>query len=82
MRRVEEKGVELAPALVNGARGIVDLELTYEIQRYVFGRASENLRRLRDDRQVAKAVEMLHQARTVPELLALAEKEAVPSHME
>ena len=67
--------------LVTGASGIIDLEMTYEIQRYVFGRGSENLRRLRDDRQVARAVEMLGQARTVPDLLALAEKENPPSHM-
>jgi carboxyl-terminal processing protease len=81
IRRLEDKGVELAPALVTGASGIIDLEMTYEIQRYVFGRGSENLRRLRDDRQVARAVEMLGQARTVPDLLALAEKENPPSHM-
>ena len=82
IRRLEEKGVELAPGLVDRAKGIIDLEMTYEIQRYVFGRGSENLRRLRDDRQVAKAVEMLREARTVPELLALARKETPPSNMD
>ena len=66
---------------MDGATGIIDLEMTYEIQRYVFGRGSENLRRLRDDRQVAKAVRMLREARTVPELLALAQKENPPSNM-
>ncbi len=82
IRRLQEKGVELAPGLVDRAKGIIDLEMTYEIQRYVFGRGSENLRRLRDDRQVAKAVEMLREARTVPELLALAQKETPPSNMD
>ena len=82
IRRLEEKGVELAPGLVDRAKGIIDLEMTYGIQHYVFGRGSENLRRLRDDRQVAKAVEMLREARTVPELLALARKETPPSNMD
>lgn len=81
VRRLEEKGVELDPDLVAGASGLIDVEMTYEIQRYVFGRGSENMRRLRDDRQVARAVEMLGQARTVPELLALAEKESRSSNM-
>ena len=81
IRRLEEKGVELDSDLVTGASNLVDLEMTYEIQRYVFGRGSENLRRLRDDRQVARAVEMLRQARTVPELLALAAKESPSTNM-
>lgn len=81
LRRLGEKGVDLDADLVAGATNLIDLEMTYEIQRYVFGRGSENLRRLRDDRQVARAVEMLHQARTIPELLALATKEQAPANM-
>jgi len=76
VRRLREKGIDLSPSLIEGARHLIDLEMTYEIQRYVFGRGSENMRRLHDDRQVARAVEMLRQARSMPDLIALAERES------
>jgi carboxyl-terminal processing protease len=76
VRRLREKGIDLSSSLIEGARHLIDLEMTYEIQRYVFGRGSENMRRLHDDRQVARAVEMLRQARSMPDLIALAERES------
>jgi len=76
VRRLQEKGIDLSPSLIDGAHNLIDLEMTYEIQRYVFGRGSENMRRLHDDRQVARAVDMLKQAKTVPELLALAQRDS------
>jgi len=72
VRRLREREIEV-PA---EAWGLVDQYLTYEVQRYVFGRASENERRLSDDKQVQKALELLREARTVPDLLALAEQQS------
>jgi len=54
----------------------VDQQFAYEVQRYVFGRESESRRRIEDDLQVQKALELLREARSVPELLALAESQA------
>ena len=70
--RLEEREIDV-PA---EAWGLVEQYLTYEVQRYVFGRDSENERRLSDDMQVRKALELLREARTVPELLALAEQQS------
>ena len=70
--RLEEREIDV-PA---EAWGLVEQYLTYEVQRYVFGRDSENERRLSDDKQVQKALELLREARTVPELLALAEQQS------
>jgi hypothetical protein len=58
--------------LIAGARNLIDQELGYEVQRYLFGRPSESLRRLRDDRQVGRALELLRDAGSVSELLAAA----------
>jgi hypothetical protein len=71
-RRLEDREIDV-PA---DAWGLVEQYLTYEVQRYVFGRDSENERRLSDDKQVQKALELLREARTVGELLTLAEREA------
>jgi carboxyl-terminal processing protease len=72
-RRLEDREIRV-PA---EAWGLVEQYLTYEVQRYVFGRDSENQRRLSDDKQVQKALELLREARTVPELLTLAERQSM-----
>jgi carboxyl-terminal processing protease len=56
---------------------LVEQQFTYEAQRYVFGRQSENERRLADDRQVQRALELLRGAETVSELFATVERRAM-----
>jgi hypothetical protein len=53
----------------------VEQQLTYEVERFVFGRESESLRRLQDDRQVQRAIELLSTARTSSELFRMAAAE-------
>jgi carboxyl-terminal processing protease len=75
-RRLREREVEIPDELFRGAQLLVDQQFAYEVQRYVFGRESESRRRMEDDSQVQKALELLREARSVPELLALAESQA------
>ena len=75
-RRLREREVEIPDELFRGAQLLVDQQFGYEVQRYVFGRESESRRRIEDDLQVQKALELLREARSVPELLALAESQA------
>ncbi len=77
LRRLSARDIKIASEVVAGASDLIDQELSYELQRYVFGRQSESQRRLRDDPQVQKAIALLREARTMPELLALAEREKV-----
>ncbi len=77
LRRLGERDVRIASAVAVGASDLIDQELSYELQRYVFGRQSESQRRLRDDPQVQKAITLLREARTMPELIARAEQEKV-----
>jgi carboxyl-terminal processing protease len=72
-RRLAARDIELSEDMLRGARLLIDQQLGYEVQRYVFGRESESRRRIRDDVQVQQALDLLREARTVPELLALAE---------
>jgi carboxyl-terminal processing protease len=78
-RRLAQRGVELPEGVLRGAQLLMDQHLSYEVQRYVFGRESESRRRIRDDVQVQQALALLEEARTVPELLALAEARTEPS---
>jgi carboxyl-terminal processing protease len=71
-RRLRERDIEV-PA---EAWELVEQYLTYEVQRYVFGRESENARRLADDRQVQKGLDLLREAHTVPALFRLAQQES------
>jgi carboxyl-terminal processing protease len=75
VRRLRERDVKPSQEVLAGGWSAIRLELGYEVQRYVFGRESESLRRLGDDPQVAAAVRLLGRAKTVPELLAIAASE-------
>jgi carboxyl-terminal processing protease len=72
LRRLRARKVELSDAVWEGAAGLVNDQLGYEITRYVFGRPAEFVRRLSDDVQVKRALELLAKARTPRDLLALA----------
>jgi carboxyl-terminal processing protease len=76
-RRLRAREVNPSRESLAGGWSAITQELGYEIQRYVFGRESESLRRLADDPQVAAALDLLERAKTVPELLAIAAAESV-----
>ena len=75
------KGIDLTPQIYQGATGLIDDQLGYEIARYVFGRPAEARRRFRDDKQFQTAMSLLHKAGTPRELLGLAtsSRAAVPA---
>ncbi len=76
LRRLQERDVEVTDAQYRGARGLIDRQFGYEVERYVFGRESESRRRISDDVQVQKALRLLQEASTPTELLILAEQAA------
>jgi len=76
LRRLRTRGVRLSDAQWEGAAGLVADQLTFEITRFVFGRPAEFARRVSEDAQVKRAVELLTKARTPKELLALAQRPA------
>ncbi len=59
IRRFRERGIDLPMEVFRGAGDLLDEQLTYEVARYVFDRDAEARRRIRDDAQVAKAIELL-----------------------
>ncbi len=73
LRRMRDKDVEITDGQWAGARGLVDQQLGYEIERYVFGRESESRRRIGDDPQVQKAIELLTEADSPDEVFMLAD---------
>lgn len=80
-QRLKANGAALTPDQFNGAGGLVDQQLGYEIARYVFGRPAEFRRRAADDRQMQTALELLRKAPSPKELLglAMAGKAAAPA---
>ena len=80
-QRLKAKGVVVTPAIYNGAKHLVDEQLSYEIARYVFGRPVEFQRRAADDQQVQSALALLRKAQTPKQLLTLAESApGAPGH--
>ncbi len=79
-QNLRAKGIDLTPQIYQGATGLIDDQLGYEIARYVFGRPAEARRRFRDDKQFQTAMSLLHKAGTPRELLGLAtsSRAAVP----
>jgi len=74
LRRLRSRGVEMPEAVWAGAANLISQQLAYEVTRYVFGRPAEFARRVSDDAQVKRAVELLERARTPKELLSLAQE--------
>jgi carboxyl-terminal processing protease len=75
LTRLKEREIEVTDEQFRGAAALIDQQFAYEVQRYVFGRESESRRRISDDPQVQKALDLLQEARTQTELLTLAERE-------
>ena len=68
--RLRARGVEMPDSIWAGARDLVAGQFGYEIVRNVFGRQAELLRRISNDIQVRRAVELLTVATTQEDLLA------------
>ena len=58
--------------LIAGARNLIGQDLADDIEIYSFGRAAEVKRRVGEDRQVQKALDLAHRARSPQDLLSLA----------
>lgn len=71
-RRLRARDVEFPEKVWAGARPFVEQQFGYEVVRYVFGRETEQRRRIRDDLQVGRALELLARARSPMEVFALA----------
>jgi carboxyl-terminal processing protease len=70
--RLRAKGINMTPAVYDGANGLITDQLGYEIARYVFGRPAEFRRRAQDDKQLQTAMGLLRKAGTPRELMSLA----------
>jgi carboxyl-terminal processing protease len=71
-QRLKAKGIDMTPAVYDGASGVVTDQLGYELARYVFGRPAEFRRRAQDDKQLQTAMGLLRKAGTPRELMSLA----------
>jgi carboxyl-terminal processing protease len=72
LRRMRGRGAAVPDSVVAGARTLIAHELGYEIARYVFGREAEFRRRMADDPQVGRALQLASRARSPQDLFALA----------
>jgi hypothetical protein len=70
-RRVAQRGVALTDSIVEGAGRLLDDEIGYEIARYVFGPAAERRRRIRQDRQIQRAVDLVRGTSSPQQLLGI-----------
>jgi carboxyl-terminal processing protease len=71
-QRLRAKGIDMSSQVYEGASGLIDDQLGYEIARYVFGRQAEFRRRVQNDKQMQTAMGLLRKAGTPRELLGLA----------
>jgi carboxyl-terminal processing protease len=78
-QRLRAKGVDVSPAVFEGAHVLLDEQLGYEVARYVFGRPAEFRRRSHDDEQLQTAFGLLRKAQTPRELMGVAMSSAGPT---
>src|SRR5207249_7096364 len=69
-RRLQRRGVTLPDSVVAGARSLISQEIGIEGARYVFGRPAEFRRRMGEDPQVQRALELARRAKSPADLLA------------
>jgi carboxyl-terminal processing protease len=68
--RMAARKVTLTPEQVTGGSRLLDQQLSYETERYVFGRAAELRRRTQDDAQVRTALGFFRNGTTPSALMA------------
>ena len=71
LRRLQVRGVAMDDSTYARSGRFVTEQIGYEVARYVFGRPAEFRRRVADDRQVARALELLRRAPSPKGLLEL-----------
>ncbi len=71
--RLREAGVDLSDEVFDGAKDLIADQFAPELTRYVFGRAAELRRRALEDNQTQRAVELLREAKSPADLIAMAE---------
>jgi len=69
-QRMRQRGVDIDRATYDAASPLVSRYITYDVARYVFGRAVEQRRFVLDEVEVQKALELLRGVKTQKELLA------------
>jgi hypothetical protein len=67
---MKAKNVTLTPEQQAGGARLVDQQLSYEVERYVFDRAAELRRRTSDDSQVRVALALFRNGATPAALMA------------
>lgn len=70
LSRMKAKNVTLTPEQVQGGQRVLDEQLSYEIERYVFNRAAELRRRTQDDVQVRAALALFRNGTTPAAMMA------------
>ena len=76
LARLRTRRAAVPDSVTAGARSLIADELGYEAARYVFDRAAEVRRRMRDDHQVREAVGLARRARTPQDLFAIVAPES------
>jgi hypothetical protein len=71
LSRMRARGIAVVDSTLVGARHLIGDQLGYEAARYVFGRAAEVKRRMHDDHQIQRALELATRARAPQDLFAL-----------
>ena len=69
-QRMRQRGVDIDRAIYDAASPLVSRYITYDVARYVFGRAAEQRRFVLDEVEVQKALGLLRGVTTQKELLA------------
>jgi len=69
-QRMRQRGIEIDRGVYDAASPLVSRFISYDVARYVLGRAAEQRRAVLDALEVQKAVELLRGVKTQKELLA------------
>jgi carboxyl-terminal processing protease len=69
-QRMRQRGIEIDRGVYDAAAPLVSRFISYDVARYVLGRAAEQRRVVLDAQEVQKAVELLRGVKTQKELLA------------
>ena len=69
-QRMRQRGIEIDRGVYDAAAPLVSRFISYDVARYVLGRAAEQRRVVLDAPEVQKAVELLRGVKTQKELLA------------
>lgn len=75
-QRLDKRNIDFTDRVWAGAKNFVQTQFTYEVTRFVFGREVDARRRVTDDKQIQKALELLKQAHAPKDVFTIASREA------